>query len=109
MAYECRQPDEDDPRNTGGLPATPDSAYVRLLNRQTGEFVEIGGVGDDTVPAQIDPATGTTARDKGAIIRYTLPAEFTAQAGDFTLLTTAVFADGAVLTEDRIFKVLEYR
>ena len=92
-----------------GLPATPLSAHVRLLDRQTGQFIDIGGAGDDTADATITPATGTTWSDKGAIVKYTLPAEFTEESGDFTLLTTAVFADGVILTEDRVFKVLEFR
>ena len=109
IAYECRKPDPDNDRNTAGLPATPDSAYVRLLNRQTGIFVEIGGPGDDTVDAEITPATGTSYMDKGAIVRYTLPSTYTQEPGDYTLYMTAVFADGAILTEDRLFKVNEYR
>ncbi len=109
IAYECRKPDPDNDRNTAGLPATPSSATVRLLNRQTGVFVDIGGAGDDTVDATIEAATGSTWQDKGAIVRYTLPSTFTTEPGDYALYVTAVFPDGAILTEDRLFKINEYR
>lgn len=109
IAYECRKPDPNDERNTAGLPATPTEAYVKLLDRQTGEFIEIGGPGEDSVPATIDPATGTEWNDLGAIIRYTLPSEFTTEPGDYTLFTTAVFDNGTILTEDKVFKINEYR
>ena len=109
VAYEMRKPDPNDDRNTAGLPATPTSAFVKLLDRQSGEFVELGGTGVDEVDATIEAATGEAWNDKGAIIRYTLPSAFTQTPGDFTLLVTAVFENGTILTEDKIFKVLEYR
>ena len=91
------------------MPAQPTSAFARLYDRQTGAFVAIGGPGDFEVPATIDPKTGDLATDKGAILRYTLPGTFTQSEGTFTLFITAIFADGAILTEDRPFQILEFR
>lgn len=109
VVYETRKPDEEDKRNTNGLPADATSAFIRLLDRQTGEFIEIGGPNITTTEADIDPATGMTADDRGSLVRYTLPSQFTQTPGDYTLLITGVFPDGSILTEDRVFKVLEFR
>lgn len=109
IAYECRRPDVANYRNTIGLPDQPVSATVRILNKQTGEFIDIDGVGVTVAPCTITPKTGTESTDTGAIVRYTVEADLTQTPGDYTLLMTAVFADGAILTEDKRYKVNEFR
>jgi hypothetical protein len=109
IAYECRKPDVVDPiRQDRGLPTTPDSAFVRVKD-QDDEWLEIGGVGLTTVPATITPQTGETAYDTGAIISYTLPSEFTQIPGNYTMFITAIFSGDIIRTEDKKFRVLEYR
>lgn len=109
VTYECRKPNPDDRDDSRGLPATPDSAFVRLFNRQTGEFVDIGGPGDTTAPATITPATGAEPENVGALVSYTVGSEFTQEPGDYALMITSVFPGGAILTEDKIFKINEFR
>jgi hypothetical protein len=109
VAYETRMPDPDNEHNIDGLPAEPLEAYARLYDRQAGVFLELGGPGEETAPCAIEPKTGTLSPDKGAIVSFVVTSEFTETPGDFTLLITSVFADGAILTEDRIYKVLEVR
>lgn len=109
VAYEMRKPDTVDTRNTLGLPAQPSSAYARLYDRQIGDFLPIGGTGVFQVPVTIEPKTGDLKTDRGAILKYTVPTTFTQNPGTYTLWITAVFADGAILTEDRPFQVLEPR
>lgn len=109
VAFECRQPDTENPRNVSGLPDQPILAHVRVLNKQAGEFLALGGVGVEEASAVIEPKTGDLMADKGAIIRYTVDSAFTQTPGDFVLLMTAEFSDGAILTEDRQYKVNEFR
>jgi hypothetical protein len=99
VAYECREPDPDDPHNTEGILVEPASATARLYDRSEGEFMDLGGVGDITADATVD----------GAVIRYTVPSAFTQTPGDYVLYITAQFSDGNTLTEERRIKVLEYR
>jgi hypothetical protein len=99
VAYECRQPDPDDPTNSEGIPAIPISAKARLLSRSTGTFVELGGTGVTEVDADIE----------GNIVRYTVPSAFTLIPSDYLLYVTVTFADGNKLTEDQKFKVQEFR
>jgi hypothetical protein len=109
VSYECRKPDVSDPiHQSRGLPTTPDFAYVRVKN-QDDEWLEIGGPGIETATATIMPQTGTNPQDTGGIIKYTLPSEFTEIPGNYTLFTTAVFDGEIILTEDKKFRVLEYR
>jgi hypothetical protein len=105
VSYECRRPDPDGGMGGSfGLPDEPDEARAELKNR-AGEAVELGGAGVFVVPAEIIPKTGNTVQDRGAIINFTVQPIFTQEAGDFTLYITGVFADGAILTEERRFKV----
>lgn len=108
VEYECRLPDPTDNRNSEGLPAQPDEAFARLMN-QEGDMLEVGGPGSIIAPVEIVPKTGDTARDTGALLRFTVSEDFTQEPGDFTLYITAVYGNGVVRTEDKKFKVLEMR
>lgn len=109
VAFECRKPDPDDPiHQDRGLPTTPLSAFVRVKD-QDDEWMEIGGPGSTTAPATIVPQTGVTSRDTGAIVKYTLGESFTQTPGNYTLFLTAEFEDDIVLTEDKKYRVLEFR
>lgn len=107
--YEVRKPDPENPNDAKGLPANVSSAYARVLNGLTGEFIDLGGVGVQTDAVTITPATGTTYSDTGAILSYKLSSTVTAIPGDYTVLITAIFQDGTRLTESRKVKVLEWR
>ena len=109
VALECRKPNPDDPNDSRGLPATPTSATARVYDSLNEVFLFIGGGTDDTADCTIVAQTGIDPDDKGAIVSYTVPSAFTAEAGDYKLFITAVFPDGAILTEDKAFKVLELR
>ncbi len=108
VEYEMRKPDPDSPNDAHGLPANARNAYVRLMD-ETGTFIPLGAAGALSAPAEITPATGTTRNDTGSIIRYVLGDTFTQTPGRYTLYTTAEFADGSRLTEDRKFTILEMR
>lgn len=105
VSYECRRPNPDDGMGgTYGLPDTPIDARVEVKQRD-GTSLELGGSGVYVVTAEIIPQTGITSNDRGGLINYTVPPAFTQEAGDFTLYLTGIFADGAILTENRRFKV----
>jgi hypothetical protein len=106
VSYECRLPDPADNRNTYGLPAEPSDAFARLKD-QDDVFLELGGPGSITGPVEIIPPTGTTSRDTGALLNYTVNEDFTQEPGDYTLYITAIYPNGTVRTEDRRFKILE--
>lgn len=109
VAFECRQPDPTDPiHQDRGIPATPDTAFVRVKD-QDDVWLELGGVGVTTVSMTITPATGITARDTGAIISYTLSSTFTQIPGNFTMYITAIFNGDLIRTVDKKFRVLEFR
>jgi hypothetical protein len=109
VAYECRMPNEEAENDSRGLPATPISAIIRIYNTTIGEFLEIGGVGVSYVNATIEPAEGSLPSDRGAVIRYVVPSVLTQEPGDYTLFMTATFSGGIVLTENRKYKVEEFR
>lgn len=109
IVYETRKPNPDDPRDSRGLPVTPSSAVARLFDRQGQTFLPVGGGTVITAACTIEPQTGPEEQDRGALVSYTVPAQFTAVPGDYSLYITATFPDGAVLTEDRQFKILEFR
>lgn len=109
IEYEVRKPDPDNPNDAHGLPAAVSSAFARVLNGLTGEFINLNGVGVTTEAVSITPATGTTRDDTGAILTYRLKSTITSVAGDYTILITAVFQDGTKMTEPRRVKVLEFR
>lgn len=109
VAYECRKPNEDDPNDSRGLPVTPISAIARVFNSTLGLFLEIGGVGVDFEPCTIEVQEGLTASDRGGVVRYTVEAVNTMEPGDYTLFITSTFGDGNVLTENRRYKIEEYR
>ena len=109
IAFECRKPDTLDPLEyQRGQPVTPDSAYVRVKD-QDDVWFELGGVGIEEAPMTIVPQTGNTYSDTGAIIKYTLPAIWTLVPGNYTIFATATFSDGLIRTEDKKFRVLEFR
>ena len=107
--YEVRKPNPDNPNDSYGLPTPVSSAFARILDGLSGEFIEIGGPGVLTETVTITQPTGTTASDKGAILTYKVKSDHTQEPGDYTLLITAVFQDGSRLTEDRRYKILEFR
>jgi hypothetical protein len=91
-----------------GLPDTPIDARAEV-KRRDGTSVPLGGAGVYVVTAEIIPQTGSLVSDRGAIINFTVAPTFTTTAGDFTLYITGIFDDGAILTEERRFKVREKR
>jgi hypothetical protein len=109
VAYECRMPDEDNPNNSNGLPATPTIAVARVFNSTVGEFLEIGGPGVFEDAVAIEAQEGNGQYDKGGVLRYTVDSVFTVDPGDYTLFITATFANGVKLTENRKYKIEEYR
>lgn len=110
VSYECRRPDPDDPiRYSGGWPATPVSAYARVRDTLSEVFLEIGGPGVITAPCTIEPATGSSRNDRGALVNFVVSSEFTQVPGTYVLYITAEFSDGAILTEDRKYRVNEFR
>jgi hypothetical protein len=105
VSYECRRPDPDDGMGGSyGLPDTPIDARVEIKLRD-GTSLPLGGEGVYVVTAEIIPQTGSGPNDRGALINYTVPPAFTQEAGDFTLYMTGIFADGAILSENRRYKV----
>jgi hypothetical protein len=105
VSYECRRPDPDGGMGGSyGLPDTPIDGRVQLIRRD-GTIIEIGGAGVTTVTPEIVPQVGTGVNDRGGLINYTVPPIFTQDAGDYTLYITGIFDDGAILTEERRFKV----
>lgn len=109
VSYECRRPDPDAGMGGSfGLPDTPIDARAEV-KRRDGTSLELGGAGVYVVTAEIVPQTGTSVSDRGGVINYTVAPIFTQVAGDYTLYITGIFSDGAVLTEERRFKVREKR
>lgn len=105
VSYECRRPDPDGGMGGSyGLPDTPIDGRVQLIRRD-GTIIEIGGAGVTTVTPEIIPQVGVGVNDRGGLINYTVPPIFTQDAGDYTLYITGIFDDGAILTEERRFKV----
>lgn len=109
VTFEMRRRDPTNRNNSEGVPATPVSAYARLLDKGVGTFIEIGGPGELTAPCTIEAQTGATSRDRGGLVSYTLTSEFTTIPGNYTIYITATFADGVILTEDKVFQILEFR
>lgn len=72
-------------------------------------MLDLGGPGSVIAPVEVVAKTGDTARDTGALLRFTVSEDFTQEPGDFTLYITAVYGNGVVRTEDKKFKVLEMR
>jgi len=109
VAYETRKPNEDDPNDSRGLPVTPIAAIATVYNSTVGEFLEIGGVGILFDTCTIEPQEGIAPSDKGGVIRYVVKADVTSEPGDYTLFIKAEFTGDIILTENRRFKVEEYR
>ncbi len=108
ITMEVRRPDESSSYNTEGIPAQPDRAFARVVEGQTSQFLQLGGPGILEVPVAIIPMTST----KGALLKYTVPKGFTQTPGDYILLISAVWGVGAdelIVTEDRRYRVLDYR
>ena len=109
VSYECRRPDPDGGMGASyGLPDTPIAAQAEVINR-AGESIPLGGVGVTVVPAEVVAQEGNAVGDRGALINFTVAPEFTQTAGDYTLYITGIFSDGAILTEERRFKVKDKR
>jgi len=109
VSYECRRPDPNG--NVGGsygLPDTPIDARAEV-KRRDGTSVELGGTGVYVVTPEIIPQTGTGTSDLGGLINFTVAPAFTQTAGDYTLYITGIFEDGAILTEERRYKVRDKR
>lgn len=109
VSYECRRPDPSGGLGGSfGLPDEPIDARAEV-KRRDGTSVALGGTGVFVVTPDIIPKTGTTASDRGALINYIVLPIHTQIAGDYTLYITGIFEDGAILTEERRFKVREKR
>lgn len=104
-----RRRDPENPNNPDGLPVTPVSAYARVFDQGSSEFIELGGVGEDTAPCSIEAATGSTSRDRGGLVSFTVSSEFTQIPGRYTILITTTFGDGIILTEDKQYQIIEIR
>lgn len=108
VVFECRKTDIDNvKRNSNGLPDEPANAYAKVYNTLDEVYLEVGGVGDITAPVTIVPMDLDTNR--GALMKFTVDSEFTIEIGDYTLILTAEFADGAVETKTVKYKVIEQR
>lgn len=94
VAYECYEP-SDSANSFTRTPLNPTSGTVKMLDVQTQQFVQLGATTDED-DATID----------GNVISYTVPSSKTQTEGDYKLFTTAVFADGQIVTESRAFKIL---
>ena len=105
VSYECRRPDPNGVVGGAyGLPDTPIDARAEV-KRRDGTSLELGGAGVYTATPEIVAQTGTTSADRGGLINFTVAPTFTQEAGDFTLYITGIFSDGAILTEERRYKV----
>lgn len=104
LVYECQLATPDGYQ----VPATPLSAFARILNKNTGDFLIIGPVGVSGNPEAAVTITPETA-GRGAILTYIVSDEVTNVAGNYKVFITAVFADGTVLTEDRDIRVMDFR
>lgn len=110
VVYEARQRKQTSTvaaiGDLGDGPATVSSAYVRLRNDSSTEFIEIGGVGVYTDECDIEPGDGTRIGDA---VSYKLSGAFTTQAGNYVLYITATFDDQTKVTESLKFRVLEFQ
>ena len=105
VSYECRRPDPDGGLGGSyGLPDTPIDARAEV-KRRDGTSLELGGPGIYVVTPEIIPQLGPSVNDRGGLINFTVAPAFTQEAGDYTLYITGIFDDGAILTEERRFKV----
>lgn len=102
LIYECRMSLVSDTISFG-QPVDPVSAFVRILDKETGTFIPLGNNDETELPLAIIPQSG----DQGALLKYTIGSDVTNKVGDYTAYVTAIFADGTRLTEDRDFKVLD--
>jgi hypothetical protein len=109
VQYQIRKKDPDDLADTQGLPQAVVSGFAQVLDGNTGEFLELGGVDVTTAPVTVVAPTGSGRYDRGATITYRVPAAFTATPGTYTLFITITLSDGSIQTENRKYVVNEFR
>jgi hypothetical protein len=106
-SFEHRTADLANISNARGLPGVVDNAVAMVYDVSNAVYLPIGGVGVFEEAATIIPRTGSTDRDVGTIISYTVQPIWTALAGDYSLLITFTHEDGQITTLKYRFRTTE--